>query len=128
MSRERVIEVRELTRRFGSFVAVDRVSFDVTAGEILGYLGANGAGKSTTIRMLCGLLDGRKGKIVTRVRTAPAHDIDREALDPVLGPPRALVVREDPALERRVERFDGIGPQCVVVPVDVVVRALGHLA
>lgn len=51
-----VIEVRNLTRRFGSFVAVDRVSFDVVQGEIFGYLGANGAGKSTTIRMLCGLL------------------------------------------------------------------------
>ncbi|MCE9670048.1 ABC transporter ATP-binding protein [Myxococcus stipitatus] len=50
------IEVRHLTRRFGSFVAVDDVSFDVGAGEIFGYLGANGAGKSTTIRMLCGLL------------------------------------------------------------------------
>lgn len=52
----RVIEVRELTRRFGGFTAVDRVSFDVERGEIFGYLGANGAGKSTTIRMLCGLL------------------------------------------------------------------------
>ncbi len=51
-----VIEVRELTRRFGTFVAVDRVTFDVFEGEIFGYLGANGAGKSTTIRMLCGLL------------------------------------------------------------------------
>jgi ABC-2 type transport system ATP-binding protein len=50
------IVVKELTRRFGDFVAVDRISFDVAAGEIFGFLGANGAGKSTTIRMLCGLL------------------------------------------------------------------------
>ncbi|MBZ4397397.1 MULTISPECIES: ABC transporter ATP-binding protein [unclassified Myxococcus] len=50
------IEVRHLTRRFGAFTAVDDVSFDVGVGEIFGYLGANGAGKSTTIRMLCGLL------------------------------------------------------------------------
>jgi ABC-2 type transport system ATP-binding protein len=50
------IEARELTRRFGSFTAVDRVSFEVGRGEIFGYLGANGAGKSTTIRMLTGLL------------------------------------------------------------------------
>lgn len=56
MSEAFAIEVRELTRRFGSFTAVDQVSFDVSHGEILGYLGANGAGKSTTIRMLCGLL------------------------------------------------------------------------
>jgi len=51
------IEVHELTRRFGGFVAVDRLSFDVGQGEIFGFLGANGAGKSTTIRMLCGLLE-----------------------------------------------------------------------
>jgi ABC-2 type transport system ATP-binding protein len=50
------IEVDQLTRRFGAFVAVDRLSFQVGQGEIFGFLGANGAGKSTTIRMLCGLL------------------------------------------------------------------------
>jgi ABC-2 type transport system ATP-binding protein len=51
-----VIEVRDLVRRFGDFVAVDRVSFQVAPGEIFGLLGPNGAGKSTTFRMLCGLL------------------------------------------------------------------------
>ena len=51
-----VIEVRDLTRTFGAFVAVDHLSFDVRKGEIFGFLGSNGAGKSTTIRMLCGLL------------------------------------------------------------------------
>lgn len=50
------IEVERLRRTFGDFVAVDDVSFHVERGEIFGYLGANGAGKSTTIRMLCGLL------------------------------------------------------------------------
>jgi ABC-2 type transport system ATP-binding protein len=50
------IEVQGLTRRFGDFTAVDAVSFEVKQREIFGYLGANGAGKSTTIRMLCGLL------------------------------------------------------------------------
>ena len=50
------ITVRGLGRRFGAFTAVDDVSFEVEKGEIFGYLGANGAGKSTTIRMLCGLL------------------------------------------------------------------------
>jgi ABC-2 type transport system ATP-binding protein len=48
--------VENLSRSFGDFVAVDRVSFGVTKGEIFGFLGANGAGKTTTIRMLCGLL------------------------------------------------------------------------
>ena len=55
------IFVDRLTRRFGDFVAVDDVSFDVRPGEIFGFLGANGAGKSTTIRMLCGLLRPTSG-------------------------------------------------------------------
>jgi len=55
------IEVRHLSRRFGNFVAVNDVSFDVRAGEIFGFLGSNGAGKSTTIRMLCGLLRPTSG-------------------------------------------------------------------
>lgn len=58
------IIVNNLTRRFGSFVAVDRVSFTVRRGEIFGFLGANGAGKSTTIRMLCGLLKPTSGSAV----------------------------------------------------------------
>src|SRR5262249_21234643 len=55
------IEVRHLTRRFGQFVAVKDVTFDVRRGEIFGFLGSNGAGKSTTIRMLCGLLKPTSG-------------------------------------------------------------------
>lgn len=52
---ERVISVRNLTKRFGTFTAVDGISFDVGKGEIFGFLGANGAGKTTAMRMLCGL-------------------------------------------------------------------------
>jgi ABC-2 type transport system ATP-binding protein len=55
------IVVTHLTRRFGKFVAVDDLTFDVKEGEIFGFLGANGAGKSTTIRMLCGLLEPTSG-------------------------------------------------------------------
>src|SRR5512146_1171169 len=55
------IAVRDLTRRFGKFVAVDHISFEVEEGEIFGFLGSNGAGKSTTIRMLCGLLQPTSG-------------------------------------------------------------------
>ncbi len=55
------IEVRRLTRRFREFVAVDDLTFEVGQGEIFGFLGSNGAGKSTTIRMLCGLLRPTSG-------------------------------------------------------------------
>ncbi|MDY0060227.1 MAG: ABC transporter ATP-binding protein [Myxococcota bacterium] len=68
------IELQELTRTFGRFVAVDRVSFTVARGEIFGLLGANGAGKSTTIRMLCGLLAPTAG-----AAQVAGHDIAREA-------------------------------------------------
>ena len=63
------IEVRDLTKTFGDFVAVDRVTFDVARGEIFGYLGANGAGKSTTIRILSGLLLPTSGQ-------ARVHGVD----------------------------------------------------
>ena len=55
------IDVRELTKRFGAFTAVDRLTFSVEPGEVFGLLGSNGAGKSTAIRMLCGLLAPTSG-------------------------------------------------------------------
>lgn len=55
MEREKVIVTQELTKRFGGFTAVDRISFAVHKGEIFGFIGANGAGKTTAMRMLCGL-------------------------------------------------------------------------
>ena len=58
------ILVRDLTRRFGAFTAVDHISFKVERGEIFGFLGANGAGKSTAIRMMCGLLKPTSGTAV----------------------------------------------------------------
>jgi ABC-2 type transport system ATP-binding protein len=75
------IDVRRLTRRFGRFTAVDDVTFDVQPGEIFGFLGSNGAGKSTTIRMLCGLLRPTSGE-------ATIGGID--------------VVREPEAVKRRI--------------------------
>jgi ABC-2 type transport system ATP-binding protein len=60
------VELRELTKRFGDFTAVDGITLNVEEGEIFGFLGANGAGKSTTIRMLCGLLapSGGTGRVL----------------------------------------------------------------
>ena len=71
-----VISVHDLERRFGDFVAVKRVSFEVSRGEVFGLLGANGAGKSTTFRMLCGLLPPSGGNLTVGgldLRTAAAH-------------------------------------------------------
>ncbi|HEX2189547.1 MAG TPA: ATP-binding cassette domain-containing protein, partial [Longimicrobiaceae bacterium] len=56
------VEARELTRRFGAFTAVDAVTFRVAEGEVFGFLGANGAGKTTAIRMLTGLLAPTSGE------------------------------------------------------------------
>jgi len=62
MSSEYSIEVDELTKKFGSFAAVDKISFNTKKGEIFGFLGANGAGKSTAMKMLCGLLSPTSGR------------------------------------------------------------------
>jgi ABC-2 type transport system ATP-binding protein len=63
LSSDAVVQVRDLVRQFGSFVAVNHVSFDVQRGEIFGLLGPNGAGKTTTFRMLCGLLPATSGTL-----------------------------------------------------------------
>jgi len=68
------IVVRDLTRTFGGFTAVDRISFEVHTGEVFGFLGANGAGKTTAIRMLTGLLAPTSGQA-----SVAGHDVYREA-------------------------------------------------
>jgi ABC-2 type transport system ATP-binding protein len=69
-----MIECEGLTKRFGTFTAVDHVSFSVGKGSIFGFLGPNGSGKSTVIRMLCGILEPTEG--TARVG---GHDINRES-------------------------------------------------
>ena len=59
---EIAIQTNQLTKKFGYFTAVDHISFEVTSGEIFGFLGANGAGKTTAMRMLCGLSKPTSGK------------------------------------------------------------------
>lgn len=70
---EKVIEVTDLVKRFGAFTAVDRISFHVNKGEIFGFLGANGAGKTTAMRMLCGLSKPTSGN-----GTVAGFDINKE--------------------------------------------------
>ena len=62
MTSDKMISTNGLTKRFGDFIAVDHISFDVSKGEIFGFLGANGAGKTTAMRMLCGLSVPSSGK------------------------------------------------------------------
>src|SRR5690349_22565110 len=67
-----MIRTRELTKRFGRLVAVDAVDLDVRAGDIYGFLGANGSGKTTTVRMLLGLVMATSGRIELLGRPVPA--------------------------------------------------------
>lgn len=81
ISPDAVIEARQLTRRFGSFVATDNVSFAVRRGEIFGLLGPNGAGKSTTFKMECGLLQPSSGQaLVTGIDLAHSPSVARQRL------------------------------------------------
>lgn len=75
-SNAEVITVRDLEKHFGAFVAVDRITFAVRKGEIFGFLGSNGSGKSTTIRMLCGIITPSSGQ-----GRVAGHDIFTEAED-----------------------------------------------
>ena len=72
-----LVQVRDVTRRFGAFVAADRVSFDVPRGQIFGFLGPNGSGKSTTIRMLAGLLAPTSGQVTGFGGLDVARDTER---------------------------------------------------
>lgn len=73
MIKEKVIEVYDLTKKFGDFIAVDNISFDVKRGEIFGFLGANGAGKTTAMKMLTGISKPSSGK-----GTVAGYDILKE--------------------------------------------------
>ena len=72
--RDSVIVTKNLTRKFGDFAAVDKISFNVKKGEIFGFLGANGAGKTTAIRMLIGVLKPTSGEA-----TVAGHDVYKES-------------------------------------------------
>jgi ABC-2 type transport system ATP-binding protein len=100
------VETHELGKRFGDFVAVDRVSLQVKRGEIFGFLGPNGAGKSTTIRILCGLLEPTEGEASVagfNVRTQPEdikHNIGYMS--------QKFSLYDDLAVEENIDFFSGI--------------------
>jgi ABC-2 type transport system ATP-binding protein len=72
-TQEAIISIRDLTRRFGTVTAVDRLSLDIGRGEIFGLVGPDGAGKTTTLRLVCGLMDPTDGQI-----TVAGHDVRRQ--------------------------------------------------
>ena len=70
---EKILEIKELTRSFGNKVVVDHISFDVNSGEICGFLGPNGSGKTTTIKMIAGMLFPDSGTI-----RVCGHDVETD--------------------------------------------------
>lgn len=93
--RESLIQVRDLSKKFGNFTAVDRITFDITKGEILGFLGPNGAGKTTTLKMIIGLLRITSGDVfikghnvkkdLKRIKTIVGYMSQKFSLYPLLN-------------------------------------------
>jgi ABC-2 type transport system ATP-binding protein len=105
-AREDAVTVNGLEKRFGNFVAVDRISFEVGKGEIFGFLGPNGAGKSTTIRMLCGILapTGGTGSVAGfDVRTQP-----EEIKNHIGYMSQKFSLYEDLTVEENIDFYSGI--------------------
>ena len=103
---ETAIHAQDLTRKFGSFTAVDRITFDVRAGEVFGFLGANGAGKTTAIRMLIGLLAPSGGA----ARVA-GHDVftESEAIKRDIGyMSQRFSLYEDLTVAENIRLYGGI--------------------
>ena len=106
MTGDLAIEAKELTRAFGGFTAVDHITFDVRAGEVFGFLGANGAGKTTAIRMLIGLLAPTSG--VARVA---GHDVltESEAIKRDIGyMSQRFSLYEDLTVRENIQLYGGI--------------------
>jgi len=104
--KECVVEVENLVKRFGSFVAVDHISFSVQPGTIFGFLGPNGAGKSTTIRILCGLLAPSGGRAcVGGIEVASAPEQVRKQIGYMS---QKFSLYDDLTVEENIDFFSGI--------------------
>lgn len=100
------VTLKEISRRFGDFVAVDKVSLEVKRGEIFGFLGPNGAGKSTTIRMLCGILKPTSGS-----GSVAGYDIvaEPERIKTAIGyMSQKFSLYEDLTVEENIDFYSGI--------------------
>jgi ABC-2 type transport system ATP-binding protein len=103
---ESAVSIEDLTRTFGDFVAVDRISLEVKKGDIFGFLGPNGAGKSTTIRMLCGLLIPTAGQ-----GTVGGYDINTrsEEIKKIIGyMSQRFSLYDDLTVDENINFFSGI--------------------
>ncbi|HEX9828803.1 MAG TPA: ABC transporter ATP-binding protein [Bacteroidota bacterium] len=100
------VTVEGLTKRFGSFTAVENMSFNVKRGEVFGFLGPNGAGKSTTIRMLCGLLDPTSGSaVVGGYHIGRQSDLVKENIGYMS---QRFSLYEDLTVEQNIHFFGGV--------------------
>src|ERR1700742_265995 len=121
-----VIKTNKLTKRFGDFVAVDGITFDVHKGEIFGFLGANGAGKTTAMRMLCGLSIPTSGEA-----TVAGHDIfkDPESIKRSIGyMSQKFSLYEDLTVKENIEFYGGIyglSKQQIKKESDMLIEKLG---
>ena len=106
MDPDYAIVTDQLTRRFGDVLAVDKISFTIRYGEIFGYLGANGAGKSTTIRMLCGILAPTSG--TARVAGIDINSDPEEVKKKIGYVSQRFSLYEDLTIEENLEFFGGI--------------------
>jgi ABC-2 type transport system ATP-binding protein len=105
-----MIEVQNLTKRYGAFRAVDRISFSVSKGEIFGFLGPNGAGKTTTIKMLTTMLKPTEGS----VRVGGFDPVrDQGAVRRTIG-----IVFQDPSLDEALTAFENMELHAVLYRVD----------
>jgi ABC-2 type transport system ATP-binding protein len=103
---EQAVEIQDLVKRFGDFVAVDHVSLNVHRGEIFGFLGPNGAGKSTTIRILCGLLAPTSGRTMVAGFDVAA---DPESVRKNIGyMSQKFSLYDDLTVEENIDFFSGI--------------------
>ncbi len=106
MMKEKMIEVNELTKRYGSFYAVDHISFEVFKGEIFGFLGANGAGKTTAMKMLCGLSSPTSG--IAKVAGFDVHKQSEDIKKNIGYMSQKFSLYEDLTVKENMQFFGGI--------------------
>ncbi|MEN1968788.1 ABC transporter ATP-binding protein [Lentibacillus sp. N15] len=101
-----ILEINDLTKKFGDFIAVDNMSLSIAEGEIFGFLGSNGAGKSTTIHMITGLLRKNTGSIMMLGKETSKHS---EFIKKHIGlVPQELAIYEDLTAYENVNFFAGL--------------------